>query len=305
MRAIDHSYTSDNADELGSGDLEGSPVDSDDHIDVMSYMRPSHSLSQGFVNHPKYNPSQSRSGPPYPPPDHSNGQFDSRISYGPSSNSTVERFMQPLVQPRHLAQQPNLNYSYPQSQHQLQSSAYNDVAPQGWPPKVDRLQPTWLGNNDRQESVSMGSQKQVPSSYSPSTPSSAWSNSPNGPTTPSTSPNYFPTLNTPFYPDQPSVADYSISSPSKPHPVSTPSPLYEPVSHTQPNMMSKEYAPRVYSSNNAIQSDNSYPASASRPLSYPQRDLPRVQTTMGYPNSQPPSSSSSSGHPPGYWSRGN
>ena len=292
---MDHSFASDNADEPGSGDMEGSPVDSDDHIDVMNYVRP----SQGFVDHPKYNMSQSRSGLPYPPPDPSNSQFDSRISYGPSSNSTVERFMQPMVQPRHLLQLPNLNYAYPQTQHQLQSSAYNGVAPQGWPPKVERLQPTWLGSNDRQ-SGSMGAHRQTP--YSPSTPSSAWSNSPNGPTTPATSPNYFPTLNTPFYPDQPNVADYPISSPSNTHPISTPSPLYEPVSHTQPNMMSKEYAPRVYSSNGAIQSDNSYPASSSRPLSYPQRDLPRVQTTMEYPNSQPPSSSSS-GHPPEYWSR--
>jgi hypothetical protein len=300
MRPIDHSYASDNADEQGSGDLEGSPVDSDDHIDVMSYIRPSHSMSQSFVNHPKYNLSQSRSGPPYPPPDHSNGQFDSRVSYGPSSNSTMDRFVQPSVQPRHLLQQPNLNYSYPQAQQHLESSAYNGVAPQGWPPKNERLQPSWLGNNDRQQSGSMGSHRQAPSSYSPSTPSSAWSNSSNGPTTPSTSHNYFPTLNTPFYPDQPSIADYPISS-SNPHPMSTPSPLYEPVGHTQPNMMSKEYAPRVYSSNGPMQSDNLYPSS-SRPLSYPQRDLPRVQTTMEYANSQPPSSSSS-GHPPGYWSR--
>ena len=294
MRPIDHSYASDNADELGSGDLEGSPVDSDDHIDVMSYIRPSHSLSQGFVNHPKYNLSHSRSGPPYPPPDRSNGQFDSRVSYGPSSNSTTERFMQPLVQPRHLLQQPNLNYSYSQAQ---QSSTYNGVAPQGWPPKIERLQPTWLG--DRQQSGSMGGHRQPPANYSPSTPSSTWSNSPNGPPTPSTSPNYFPTLNTPFYPDQSSIADYPISSP---HPMSTPSPLYEPVSHTQPNMMSKEYAPRVYSSNGAIQGDNSYPASSSRPLSYPQRDLPRVQTSMEYPNPQQ-QPSSSSGHPPEYWAR--
>ena len=302
MRPIDHNYTSDNADELGNGDLEGSPVDSDDHIDAMSYMRPPHSLSQGFVNQPKHNLSQSRSGPPYPPPDHSNGQFDSRISYGTSSNSSVDRFVQPLVQSRHLLQQPqaNLNYSYPQTQRQVQSSTYNGVTPQGWPPKIERLQPTWLGNNDRQ-SGSMGGHRQAPSSYSPSTPSSAWSNSPSGPTTPSTSPNYFPTLNTPFYPEQPGIADYPISSPSNPHPMSTPSPLYEPVSHTQPNMMSKEYAPRVYSSNGAIQPDNSYPASSSRPLSYPERDLPRVQTTMEYASSQP--QSSSSGHPPEYWSR--
>lgn len=300
MRPTDQNFTSDNADELGGGDLEGSPVDSD-HIDVMSYIRPSHSVSHGFVDHPKYNLSQSRSGPPFPSSDRSNDQFDSRISYGSSSNSSVERFTQPLVQPRHLLQQPNLNYSYPQTQHhQLQSSAYNSVAPQGWPPKIERLQPNWLGNSDRQ-SGSMGGHRQAP--YSPSTPSSAWSNSPNGPPTPSTSPNYFPTLNTPFYPDQPSITDYPTSSPSNSHPMSTPSPLYEPVSHAQSNITSKEYAPRVYSSN-GFQSDNSYPTSASsRPLSYPQRNLPRVQTTMGYPNSQPPSSSSSSGHPPGYWSR--
>jgi hypothetical protein len=299
---MDHSFTSDNADDLGSGDLEGSPVDSD-HIDVMhGYVRPSHSVSQGFVEHPKYDLSQSRSGPSFPSPDRSNDQFDSSISYGPSSNGSVDRFiMQPLAQPRHLLQQPNLNYSYPQTQHQLQSSAYNGVAPQGWPPKIERLQPTWLGNNDRQ-SGSMGSHRQTP--YSPSTPSSAWSNSPSAPTTPSTSHNYFPTLNTPFYPDQASIADYPISSPSNnSHPMSSPSPLYEPVSHTQPNMISKEYAPRVYNSDGTIYSDNSYPTSSSRPLSYPQRNLSRVQTTMGYPNSQPLSSSSSSNHPPGYWSR--
>ena len=219
----------------------------------------------------------------------------SPVEYGPSSNSTVERFTQPLIQPRHLLQHNNLNYAYPQTQHQLRSSAYDDVAPQGWPPKVERLPPTWLGNND-QHSGSMGTHRQAP--YSPSTPSSPWSNPSNGPTTPSTSRNYFPTLNTPFYPDQPSIADYTISSQSNSHHISTPSPLYEPVSHSQPNMMSKEYAPRVYSSNGDIQSDNSY---SSRPLSYPQRDLPRVQTAMEYPNSQP--SSSISGPSTGYWSR--
>ena len=289
----------DNADEmLGSGDLEASPIDSDDHLDTLGYTRSSHSLSQGFVDPPKYSLSHSRSSADL----RSNGQFDPRMSYGPSSNSVIERFMQPLAQPRHMLQQPDLNYPYSQSQHQLQSSPFNDVAPQGWPPRTERLQSTWLGNNDR-EPESMNGHRQAP--YSPSTPSSTWSNaSPSGPTTPSASPNYFPTLNTPFYPSQPSVADYqTISSPSNSHTMATSSPLYEPASHP---MMSKEYAPRVYSSTGTIQSGNSYPPPSScPPLSYPQRNLPRVQTTIAYPNSQP-SSSSSSGHgsvPPGFWSR--
>jgi hypothetical protein len=139
--------------------------------------------------------------------------------------------------------------------------------------------------------------------YSPSTPSSTWSNSPNGPSTPSsTSPNYFPTLNTPFYPSQSSVAaDYP-----SPHPMSTPPPLYEPVSHGHPtNMMSKEYAPRVYSSTGVVQLvETSYPPSRAPLCSYPQRNLPRVETTtMEYPNSQPSSSSSSSGRDGYQWSR--
>jgi len=237
--------------------------------------------------------------------DRSNGQFDPRMPYAPSNNSTMERFVpvQPLTQPRHLLQQLDLNYSYSQSEHQQQSSAYNDVAPQGWPPRVERLQPTWPGNNDRQPG-SMSGHRQGP--YSPSTPSSTWSNpSPGGPTTPSTSPNYFPTLNTPFYPGQPSVSDYqTASSPSISHPVSTPSPLYEPVSQAQPSMMSKEYAPRVYTTG-TIQLSNSYTSPSSRPpLAYTQRNLPRVQTTLEYPNSQPSSSSSGQGSlPPVFWSR--
>lgn len=304
MRPIDQNFVTaaDHGDELlGNGDLEGSPVDSDEHVDMIGYSRPSHSVShhQSFGEHHRYNMSQSRSEPP--PLDRSNGQYDSRLSYGTSSNGTVvERFMQPpLAQPRHL--QPDVNnYPYPQSQsHRQSSSAYHGVAPQGWPPRVERLQPTWLGNNDgQQQSGSMGRQP-----YSPSTPSSTWSNSSNGPSTPSsTSPNYFPTLTTPFYPGQSGVAaaaDYP-SVPS-PHPMSTPPPppLYEPVSHGHPNMMSKEYAPRVYSSTGVVvQLENSYPPSRA----YPQRNLPRAETTMEYPNSQPSSSSSSSGH--GYqWSR--
>lgn len=299
MRAMDHSFMADNSDELlGSGDLDASPIDTDDHIDTISYTRPSHSLPQGFVDHPKYNLSQSRnSGPPLSSLDRSNGQFDSRLSYVPSSNGTMDRFVQPLAaqQPR---QQPDLSYPYPQSQYHQ----FNDVAPQGWPPRVERLQPTWLGSNERQ-SGSMGGHRQSP--YSPSTPSTTWSNSsPSGPTTPATSPNYFPTLNTPFYPGQPGVGDYqAVSSPSTSHPVSTPSPLYEPLSHTQPSMMSKEYTPRVYDPSSVIQ----YPPPSSRPPhSYSQKSLPRVQTTMDYPNSQPSSSSSSSGHgsvPPGFWPR--
>ena len=62
------------------------------------------------------------------------------------------------------------------------------------------------------------------------------------------------------------------------------SPLYVPVGHTQPNIMSRN-ALQVYSSNGAIQSDNLYPASSSHSLSYPQSDLPRVRTTMEYTNS--------------------
>ncbi|KAF8815916.1 hypothetical protein BYT27DRAFT_6489395 [Phlegmacium glaucopus] len=305
MRPVDHSFMADNADELlGSRDLEGSPTEPDDHVDAIAYTRPSHSVPQGFVDHPKYSMTQSRSsGPPFPSSDRPNGQFDPRMSYAPPSNGNVERFMQPLAQPRHLLQQHDLNYTYSQSQppHQLQSSAFNDVAaPQGWPPRVDRMQPTWVGSSDPQSGPMGGGHRQAP--YSPSTPSSTWSNlSPSGPTTPSTSTNYFPTLNTPFYPGQPNVTDYqTISSPSNSHPMSTPSPQYEPLSHTQPNsMMSKEYAPRVYNSTGGIQSGNSY--------SYPQRNLPRVQTTVEYPNSsQPSSSSSSSGHgsvPPGFWPR--
>jgi hypothetical protein len=241
-------FLSDNVDNLGSSDLAGSPpgrvvrLDSDDHIDVtvralsLSYIQqPSHSVSQGFVDHPpKYDLSQSHSGPPYPSPDLSlaNSQFDSgtRISRGLSSKRTVERFMhcQPLVHPRHLLQQPNLSYS----QHQLQFSAYNGVAPPGWSPKVERLQLTsgcqWLGNNDRQ-SGSMGGYRQAP--YSPSTPSSAWSNSSNDLPTSSTSPIYFPTLNIPFYSYQSNVVDYPISflRLSNPHPMS---PIYEAVNHT-------------------------------------------------------------------------
>jgi len=305
MRPVDHSFVADNSDELlGSGDLEGSPTEPDHPTDAIVYTRPSHSLPQGFIEHPKYSLSQSRSsGPPFSSSDRSNGHFEPRVSYGHSSN---ERFMPPLTQPRHLLQQHDLNYAYSQSQHQLQSSAFDDVSPQGWPPRVERLQPTWVGNGDRQ-SGSIGGRRQAP--YSPSTPSSTlstWSNaSPSGPPTPSTSPNYLPTLNQP-YPGQPSVSDYQPIS-SNSHPLSTPSPLFEPLSHTQPGMMSKEYVPRVYNSSSAIQSGNSYPLSSSHPpLSYPQRNLPRVQTTVEYPNSQPSSSSSGSGHgsvPPVFWSR--
>lgn len=303
MRTMDHSFMADNADDLlGSSDMETSPANLDDHIEDVSHTRPSHSLSQSFVDHPKYMSLSRSSGPPFPSLDRSNSQLETRMSYGLSSNNSAERFMQPLAQPRHLLQQHDLSYPYLQSQPQLHAS----VAPQGWPPKVERLQPTWLGSSDRQ-SGPMAGQRQVP--YSPSTPSSTWSNpSPTGPTTPSTSPNYFPTLTTPFYPGQPAVADYqTISSPTNSHPMTTPSPLYEPLSHAQPSMMSKEYIPRVYDSSGAIQSSNSYPPLSSRPtVSYPQRSLPRVQTAMEYPNSQPSSSSSSSGHgsvPPGYWSR--
>ena len=297
----------DNSDELlGSGDLDASPIDQDDQVDIMSYTRSSQSLPQGYVDHPNYNNmSQSRSsGPSFSSIDRSNSQFDSRMSYA-SNNNNMERFVpvqQPLTQSRHLLQQLDLTYSYPQSEHQQQSSVYNDVAPQGWPPRVERLQPTWPANNDRQPG-SMSGHRQGP--YSPSTPSSTWSNpSPGGPTTPSsTSPNYFPTLTTPFYPGQPSVSDYqTVSSPSTSHPVSTPSPLYESVSHAQPSMMSKEYAPRVYSSTGTIQLSSSYgtPPSSRPPLGYPQSTLPRVRTTLEYPNSQP-SSAPSSG--PVFWSR--
>ncbi|KAF8154901.1 hypothetical protein B0H34DRAFT_542337 [Crassisporium funariophilum] len=314
MRPADHLLADHTDDLVGSVDLDASPTDLDDHLDttvVSPYSRSSHDVSQSFGDHSKYGMSQSRSSGHHFASEHpyrSNGHHDSRMSYGSSSSSDRIPHTHPLTaSPRLSVGQGGMNYPYVQSQNHANSPTVfgtDHVGPhQGWQSRVERVQPTWLPSGSQERAY--GGPKQ--SSYSPSTPSSAWSNPHDSPTTPanssSPSPNFFPTLTTPFYPSQHHAPTFQSNAAAPASHLSTSPAQYDHLH--QANAMSREFAARGYSASTPIPTGNSYsPQSGRGHVSYPQRNLPPVQTISGYSHSQP-SSSSSSGqeNPPQIWSR--
>ena len=325
MRPVDQGLLGDHVDDLGgSVDLESSPTDTDDHLEVAispSYSRPPYTMSTPLDQTPKYG-SHSRGAGHQVSSDasfRSNGHSDPRLSYGGSTNS--ERLGSTLgstTSPR-LMNQGALHYY--QSHSNTSPSVYGtDSIPQhqanphqGWQGRPERVGPSWLGGG--QDRVhSLGNQKQHP--YSPTATAattSSWSSSTTDSPT-ATAPsqgNYFPTLTMPFYPSQQqqgstfqsNVSSGSTSTSSVPPQTHPPS--FESLGHIQSGSMSRDFTPRGYGGSSS--SGNPYPVST-RDLSYPQRTLPPVHPVSTYSHSQHPSqpSSSSLGHsnpPHGFWPR--
>ncbi|KAF8961179.1 hypothetical protein BDZ97DRAFT_1228412 [Flammula alnicola] len=315
MRPVDQALLADHQDDMsGSIDLEAaSPTEPDDQLEASlppSYSRPPYSMSQP-IDHGKY-ATHSR-GPGHQvsseSPFRSNGQHDSRLSYGGSGHpERMGPSMGSSTSPRLPIGHDGLHFAYGQSPGSAQSPSIfgteSITSHQSWQPRMERVPPTWLGGGqDSRMPNTLGGRKQSP--YSATTPASPWSSSaehPAGPSSnqPPTSPNYFPTLNTPFYPSQPHMSPFQSNIPTSPSLPPPPS-SYEHLSHMQTASMPRDFTGRGYPSSSSLPSF----ALGRDPLSYPPRNLPPVQTVSGYSHSQQSSSSTSgNGHPPpAFWSR--
>ncbi|KAF8181594.1 hypothetical protein BJ912DRAFT_1062028 [Pholiota molesta] len=284
-------------------DLEPSPIEGEDLESSLSasYSRPPYTMSQTAVDHGKYGAHARASGHQVSSdgPFRSNGQHESRMSYGGSGHP--DRMGPPMgsnTSPRLPVGHEPLNYSYGQQASSAASSSMFGPDNSGWQARVDRMAPPWLGN---QEPRAMGSQKHSP--YSATASASPWASaepSAGSPAASSSSTNFFPTLTTPFYPSQahPSPFQTNVSTPPSLPPHSAD---YESLNHMH-SSMPRDFAPRGYPPTSS--SLPSYPASGRDPLLYGQRSLPPVQTGYSHSSQTSASSNSASGHPPPpFWAR--
>lgn len=256
----------------GNFDVDTSPTD-DDQLDNTVYHRPSHDVSHGAVEQ-KFNPHHSRSSisHSYSSSEHfrSNSQDGHRLPYG-GANSDRGMTGNPStgIGLNSISYSFGQNSGHSQSPHLYGSDSVGSQ--QGW-----QHRGSWVGSQDR---VHPGhAQKHQYSSWSP----------PNDSTTSTTSgsSNFFPTLNTPFYPNQPSSPPFVASSNPQ---QTTSNSQYESVSSLQ----SRDSGPRSYSGSTSSSSGNSY--SLRDPFF--QRTLPPMQLS-GYSPSQPLTSSGNSGPSP-------
>ncbi|KAF9472642.1 hypothetical protein BDN70DRAFT_447047 [Pholiota conissans] len=303
MRSADQALPDDE-----SVDLEASPTEGDELLDptpLASYSRSPYAMSQAAAaDHGKYGPPHARpsghqvsSDPSF----RSNGQHESRLSYGGSGHpERMGATMGSNTSPRLPMGHDSLNYPYGQQTGSTASPSLFGTDHPGWQSRVDRMGPPWLGS---QESRPIGgSQKQSP--FSTTASGSPWSGSdtPAGASAGSSpSNNFFPTLNTPFYPGQahaPPFPQNISTSPSVPSHSSE----YESLGHMQHSGMPRDFAPRGYPSPSSLPS--SYPISGRGNMLYSQRILPPVQTGYSHPSQASASSSSSGGNPPpAFWAR--
>ena len=225
------------------------------------------------VSEQKFNLSHPRSSHPYSSSEHfrSNSQEGHRLSYsGANSNDRVG----PGVS-GYSSSSVNLNplpYSYGQSSGHGQSPLFgtDSAGSQGW-----QHRGSWIGGQDR-----LHAQK---NQYSPP---SSWSspNESNSSTTSGTS-NFFPTLNTPFYPNQSNNSPPFIATSTSHHSSSTSQ--YESVGGLQP----REFGPRSFGSSSSSYSLGRDP--------FLQRTLPPMQ--LGYSSSQPLTSGNLAPSPASLW----
>lgn len=296
MRSADQAVPDDE-----SVDLEASPIEGEDLEPLSaSYSRPPYTMSQ-TADHGKYGGHARASGHQVSSDAsfRSNGQQESRMSYGGSGHpDRMGPSMGSNTSPRLPMGHESLNYSYGQQASTTTSSSLFSNDHPGWPARVDRMAPPWLGNHEPRP---IGGQKQSP--YSATASTSPWSEHPAGPPSASSpsSTNFFPTLTTPFYPSQahpsPFQTNVSTSPTLSPH-----SADYESLNHMPHSSMPRDFAPRGYPPTSS--SLPSYPASGRDPLLYGQRSLPPVQTGYSHSSQTSASSNSASGHPPpAFWAR--
>jgi hypothetical protein len=289
LRPVDHALLDHPDDMTGSFDLEASPTDGDDHLDTtLPYQRPPPDGSHGTDQ--KFGPNQSRStiNHSYSPetPFRSEGHDPTRVPY--SNSDRVGPGMSGNGSPGGIALNA-LHYSYNTSSNHSQSAPLfpsdSVGSHQGWQHRGS----SWLNGGQGRLPPP---QSQKSNSYSPP---ASWSTPTEPPT--SGSSNFFPTLSTPFYPNQQNASSFiSGTSSNSTHPVhqqATASSQFE--TSIQSNSVSRDFTPRTY---NGTTSSNSYGLGRDP---YFQRTLPPMQTLPAF-SSQPISSSSgSSGSPPAFW----
>jgi hypothetical protein len=282
IRPVDHALLGDHPDDLGgSFDIDTSPTD-DDQMDAALYHRSSQDMPHGGAEH-KYNPNHSRPSisHSYSSSEHfrSNSQDGHRPPYsGANSSDRVGPGMS--GNPSSGVGLNSIPYSYGQSSHAQSPHLFGTDSQQGW-----QHRGSWIGSGQDRGPPAGSAQK---NSYSPS---GSWS-SPNDSASSATSgnSNYFPTLNTPFYPNQSGPPPFVTSSSSHSVPQQTTSTSqYESVS----SMQGREFGPRSYGGSTSSSSGGSY--SLGRDPFF-QRTLPPMQ--LGYPPSQPLTSSGNSGPSP-------
>jgi hypothetical protein len=277
----------------GSFDLESSPTDGEDHLDTL-YSRPVQDMSQGIMD-PKFSLSQPRSSlsHPYSSSDHhfrSDTHDSSRLPYT-GSNST-DRIGSNISNSSSPAISLNaLQYPYgPQSSHAQSPPLFSADSPvgsqQGWQQR---------GSSWGQERLPPPASMQKHGSYSSS---NSWSTPSDTSAGANSSSNYFPTLNTPFYPHQPNVSSFSTSTNSS-HSLqqSSTSSHFENLSAVSPSTMPRDFTSRGHGSS-LSSSGNSYTLGRDP---FAQRTLPPMQTLPGYSSSQAITSSGNSGPPPAFW----
>ncbi|KAF9526791.1 hypothetical protein CPB83DRAFT_447178 [Crepidotus variabilis] len=307
-RTVDQGLFPDNPDDFGAGyELDVSPTDGDDFQDAphpSPYSRHTHGHEVAASGiHTKYSSqphrgSISQSFSPTDPPFRSNGHETNRVSFtGSGTTDRVNHSVDPNDSPRMSLN--NMHYSYNHTtSHPPTPPIFGAESQQNWQPRNGQ----WMTSSERLPGPPPNPKS---NSYSPPT---TWSNPSDSPVSshsqPSNQAGFFPTLNTPFYPNQPNVQPYPHNtSTNHTQPLPTQPSQFDEV-NTLENTMPREFNSRMYPSPSSpvVSSPNSsYPLNRdSAPFS--QRILPPMQT-LSY--SHPPSlASPSANHPnsqPAFW----
>ncbi|KAF9563510.1 hypothetical protein CPC08DRAFT_706000 [Agrocybe pediades] len=286
-------------------DLEASPIEGDEHLESGlshgSYSRQNYLTPTSLppLEQTKYGPSgYSRNTGHSVHGDtmyRSNPQQDARMA---PYNS--DRMMGPGTMGPPSSTSPRMSlgadglYSYGGGQqHSTQSQSPTSIYgtdPTGWQTRVDRSSGSWMGGGSQE-------QRHKQSSYPPVGGASQqqWSGTNNNENSTSPpSPNYFPTLNSPFYPTQAQLAPFQSNmagANSSPVPPQQAAPSFDTLGSLPSSSMARNFTPRGYGGGDAALSPaGSYPPiSPLETPSYPQRSRPSPSSNNGYPDLPPPS----------------
>ncbi|KAF8629790.1 hypothetical protein AX17_005569 [Amanita inopinata Kibby_2008] len=295
----EHGSTPEANEELGSvvGDYGDMHTDADDR---QYECGPNNLHSRLPRDAPQYIvPSQGRTNPyPYVPSDspyRTDGSHDLRIPFVPSHGDRLSDVA------AHRLAHPEI-YSVPPPGHPHSSHVYSSESAEAyerWDSRVGPGRSGWMATQER--SMSTSSQR-----YSSTAPA-GWSGgmpSGSGPPPSSSTPpgNFaFPTLTSPFYPNQAHLQGYQpAGSPSHPD---SPARYDSPSGHSQQSASGRDYETHNYNASPSMAPENPYPQDDAmmyhQRLTNISRGLPSVQSLPNYTHS-PHSASSGPGAPQGY-----
>lgn len=275
-------------------DFEPSPIDGDEHsengLPHTSHSRPNYPMAQNSLpplsNYPRGSANHLSGDPMF----RSNGQHrhDGRLNQYPVTDRLSNSMGPPTSTSPRMAIGSDGLYPYAQTTGQSQSPSALFGTDPSWQTRVDRTSSSWLGGSQDRLPASLSGQRQ--NSY---TSGSSWPNNESSSAhsnhSPS-SPNFFPTLNSPFYPNQNQLAPFQSNLATSSSPVSHhQSPSFDALSALPSTSMSRNFTPRGYDP--SISPGGSYPPIS--PLdasSYPQRSRQQMHPNSGYPVIPQPSS---------------